>query len=130
MQNMSGGKTALGLDENLGGALSYINICLPIGLVLSIIILVMEKTNKTVRFHALQSLLLLGIVIVLSVVVGIFVGIVGAVTGSAALTGILSMLTWVVLLGYYVVAVILAVKAYGNSKMSLPVIGGMAEKWA
>lgn len=127
---MSGGKTALGLDENLGGALSYINICLPIGLVLSIIILVMEKTNKTVRFHALQSLLLLGIVIVLSVVVGIFVGIVGAVTGSAALTGILSMLTWVVLLGYYVVAVILAVKAYGNSKMSLPVIGGMAEKWA
>jgi uncharacterized membrane protein len=130
MQNMSGGKTALGLDENLGGALSYINICLPIGLVLSIIILVMEKTNKTVRFHALQSLLLLGIVIVLSVVVGIFVGIVGAVTGSAALTGILSMLTWVVVLGYYVVAVILAVKAYGNSKMSLPVIGGMAEKWA
>jgi uncharacterized membrane protein len=130
MQNMSGGKTALGLDENLGGALSYINICLPIGLVLSIIILVMEKTNKTVRFHALQSLLLLGIVIVLSVIVGIFVGIVGAVTGSAALTGILSMLTWVVVLGYYVVAVILAVKAYGNSKMSLPVIGGMAEKWA
>jgi uncharacterized membrane protein len=130
MQNMSGGKTALGLDENLGGALSYINICLPIGLVLSIIILVMEKTNKTVRFHALQSLLLLGIVIILSVVVGIFVGIVGAVTGSAALTGILSMLTWVVVLGYYVVAVILAVKAYGNSKMSLPVIGGMAEKWA
>jgi uncharacterized membrane protein len=127
---MSGGKTALGLDENLGGALSYINICLPIGLVLSIIILVMEKTNKTVRFHALQSLLLLGIVIILSVVVGIFVGIVGAVTGSAALTGILSMLTWVVVLGYYVVAVILAVKAYGNSKMSLPVIGGMAEKWA
>jgi uncharacterized membrane protein len=127
---MSGGKTALGLDENLGGALSYINICLPIGLVLSIIILVMEKTNKTVRFHALQSLLLLGIVIVLSVIVGIFVGIVGAVTGSAALTGILSMLTWVVVLGYYVVAVILAVKAYGNSKMSLPVIGGMAEKWA
>ena len=130
MQNMSGGKTALGLDENLGGALSYINICLPIGLVLSIIILVMEKTNKTVRFHALQSLLLLGIVIILSIVVGIFVGIVGAVTGSAALTGILSMLTWVVVLGYYVVAVILAVKAYGNSKMSLPVIGGMAEKWA
>ena len=130
MQNMSGGKTALGLDENLGGALSYINICLPIGLVLSIIILVMEKTNKTVRFHALQSLLLLGIVIILSVVVGIFVGIVGAVTGSAALTGILSMLTWVVVLGYYVVAVILAVKAYGNSKMSLPIIGGMAEKWA
>lgn len=127
---MSGGKTALGLDENLGGALSYINICLPIGLVLSIIILVMEKTNKTVRFHALQSLLLLGIVIILSIVVGIFVGIVGAVTGSAALTGILSMLTWVVVLGYYVVAVILAVKAYGNSKMSLPVIGGMAEKWA
>ena len=130
MQNMSGGKTALGLDENIGGALSYINICVPIGLVLSIIILVMEKTNRTVRFHALQSLLLLGIVIVLSVVVGIFVGIVGAVTGSATLTGLLSMLTWVVLLGYYVIAVILAVKAYGNSKISLPVIGGMAEKWA
>jgi hypothetical protein len=46
MQNMSGGKTALGLDENVGGAISYINICLPIGLIYSIIVLVTEKTNK------------------------------------------------------------------------------------
>src|SRR5687767_14394506 len=130
MQNMSGGKTALGLDENVGGAVSYINICLPFGLVYSIIVLVTEKTNSTVRFHAFQSLLLLGAVIVVSVIVGVFAGVVGGVTGSGALAGLLGMLSWGVALIYLVLSIFLAVKAYGNSVFKLPVIGDMAQKWA
>src|SRR5687767_10522674 len=130
MQNMSGGKTALGLDENVGGAVSYINICLPIGLIYSIIVLVTEKTNSTVRFHAFQSLLLLGAMIVISVVVGIFAGIVGGVTGSGALAGLLGMLSWLVGIVYMILSIFLAVKAYQNSGFKLPVIGDMAQKWA
>jgi len=129
MQNMSGGKTALGLDENVGGAISYINICLPIGLIYSIIVLVTEKTNKVVRFHAFQSLLLLGAVIVLSVVIGIFAGIVGAVTGSGMLSGMIGMVSWLVSIGYLIASIIAAVKAYQNSTVRFPVISEMADKW-
>jgi uncharacterized membrane protein len=124
---MSGGKTALGLDENVGGAISYINICLPIGL---IYVLVTEKTNKVVRFHAFQSLLLLGAVIVLSVVIGIFAGIVGAVTGSGMLSGMIGMVSWLVSIGYLIASIIAAVKAYQNSTIRFPVISEMADKWA
>ncbi len=127
---MSGGKTALGLDANVGGAISYINICLPFGLIYSIIVLVTEKTNSAVRFHAFQSLLLLGAMIVVSVVVGIFAGVVGGVTGSGALAGLLGMLSWAVGLIYMVASIFLAVRAYQNNALKIPVIGDMAEKWA
>ena len=127
---MSGGKTALGLDENVGGAVSYINICLPFGLVYSIIVLVTEKTNSTVRFHAFQSLLLLVAMIVLSVVIGVFAGVVGGVTGSGILAGLLGMVSWGIGLLYLLLSIFLAVKAYQNSTFKLPVIGDMAQKWA
>lgn len=130
MQNMSGGKTALGLDANVGGGLAYINICVPIGLIMSIIILVTEKTNRIVRFHALQSLLLLAVTVVLSLAVGIFAGLVGAITGSATLTGLISMLYWLLVLIYVVISVIAAVKAFQNSQFNIPGIAGLAEKWA
>ncbi len=130
MQNISGGKTALGLDENVGGAISYINICFPIGLIYSIIVLVTEKTNKTVRFHAFQSLLMLGAAIAVSVAIGIFAGLVGAITGSVSLSGLLGMFAWLVSLLYLGLSVFAAVKAFQNSSLKLPVIGDMAEKWA
>jgi len=45
-------KTSLDLDENMAGLLCYIG-----GWITGIIFLVLEKENKFVRFHALQSLL-------------------------------------------------------------------------
>ena len=85
MQNMNG-KTALGLDANVGAALCYINICLPIGLIYSIIVVVTEKTNKLVRFHAFQSLLLLAALIVVGFLIGIVMGIMSAAMNSTALS--------------------------------------------
>ena len=49
---MDTGKSALGLDGNIAAALSY-----PIGII-AIICLIMEKENRFVKFHALQSILL------------------------------------------------------------------------
>jgi uncharacterized membrane protein len=49
---MDTGKSALGLDGNVAAALGY-----PIGII-AIISLIMEKENRFVRFHALQSILL------------------------------------------------------------------------
>ena len=45
------GKTALGLDKNVGGLLCYLPICL-ISVIYSIIVIATDKENRDVRFHA------------------------------------------------------------------------------
>src|SRR4026207_1367609 len=45
-------KTATGFDANLAAALSYL-----VGFVTGVIFLLVEKENKFVRFHAMQSTL-------------------------------------------------------------------------
>jgi uncharacterized membrane protein len=131
---MDTGKSALGLDGNVAAALGY-----PIGII-AIICLVMEKENRFVKFHALQSLLLhaayiiLALVMVFIFLILTFVGIAAsAATNSGAgvgLMGMLSMLIWFALIvAYLVVLVMSAVKAYGGTMFKLPVIGNLAEKW-
>jgi uncharacterized membrane protein len=132
---MDTGKSALGLDGNLAAALGY-----PIGII-AIISLIMEKENRFVKFHALQSVLLhvayivLAIVVVILFIILAFVGMAASMaTNSGAgvgLMGLLSMLIWFALLITYVGALIYAaVKAYGGDMFKLPVIGNMAEKFA
>jgi len=127
MQNMSGGKTALGLDNNVGSMLCYLNICLPIGLIYSIIVLVTDKTNKLPRFHAFQSLLLTAALVVIGIALGVVMGIFSAATNSfgpsLGFNGLLSL----VILG---LSIFLAMKAYQGEMLKLPVIGDMADKWS
>jgi len=124
-----GGKTALGLDLNVGALLCYINICLPIGLIYSIIVLVTDKTNKLPRFHAMQSLLLT----VLGVVFGIAINVISAVAIAANST-ILSMLVGLIALvfglGIFVLVILAAVKAYQGQLFKIPVIGNLADGWS
>jgi uncharacterized membrane protein len=129
MQNMSGGKTALGLDANVGAMLCYLPIC-AINLIYSIIVLVTEKDNRAVRFHAFQSLLLMAAIFVIMVVLGIFGFIIGVVLRSFVVSMLFSLLTWGLLFVFIVVAVYMCVKAYKGSQTKLPVIGDMADKWA
>ncbi len=79
MQNMSGGKTALGLDTNVGALLCYLPVC-AISLVYSIIVLVTEKNDRMMRFHAVQSLLLSAIFIVVIVVAQVFGAVIAIAT--------------------------------------------------
>ncbi len=127
MQNMSGGKTALGLDNNVGSMLCYLNICLPIGLIYSIIVLVTDKTNKLPRFHAFQSLLLLAALVVIGVALGMVMGIFAAATRSVALPFGFNGLYSLIILG---LSIFLAIKAYQGQMLKLPVIGDMADKWS
>ncbi|HUR98872.1 MAG TPA: DUF4870 domain-containing protein [Pyrinomonadaceae bacterium] len=127
MQNMSGGKTALGLDTNVGAMLTYLPIC-GISLIYSIIVLVTEKDNRFMRFHAFQSLLLLGSIVVAWIGITI-VSIVLAFV-SSALSLLFGMLVWLVLLALIGLAIFMCVKAYSGAQFKLPVIGDMAEKWA
>jgi len=133
---MDTGKSALGLDGNLAAALGY-----PIGII-AIICLIMEKENRFVKFHALQSILLhVGFVVlfIALMIIGVILGIAGAAAGAAsnagggiaALVSMLIGLIWLVLLVAYVGGLIYAaVKSYGGAMFKLPIIGNMAEKFA
>ena len=129
------GKSALGLDGNLAAALGY-----PIGII-AIICLIIEKENRFVRFHALQSILLHVAFIILMIAVWILT-IVLAIAGAAAsaassgggavggIVGLLFSLIWLVVMVAYIGGLIFAaVKAYGGNLFKLPIIGNMAEKW-
>ncbi|HLR07324.1 MAG TPA: DUF4870 domain-containing protein [Pyrinomonadaceae bacterium] len=132
---MDTGKSALGLDGNIAAALGY-----PIGII-AIICLIMEKENRFVKFHALQSILLhVGFIVVAIAlsVLGTILAIAGvaasAATNSGAFGGLIGMLiglVWLVLVLAYVGGLIFAaVKSYGGAEFKLPIIGNMAEKFA
>ena len=131
------GKSALGLDGNIAALIGY--IFWPIALVC----VIMEKENKFVRFHAIQSLLYHAAIIVAAIVlviIVIFLGIIGIASaaagssGGGAIGGILGSLVslvWMVfVLAYLVGLIYAAVQAYGNKMFKLPIVGNMAEKWS
>jgi uncharacterized membrane protein len=134
---MDTGKSALGLDGNVTAALGY-----PIGII-AIISLIIEKENRFVRYHALQSILLFVlwfVVVIALVIVQIIVGvIIGAAANAAGSAGgifgligfLISALMWAVFPLLFLAALIFAaIKAYCGSYFKLPVIGNMAEKFA
>ena len=129
MQNMSGGKTALGLDLNVGALVCYLNICLPIGLVYSIIVLITDKSNKLPRFHALQSLLLTGVCVVIWIALMIM-GFVVAMAQSSILGLLLLLIEIVILLGLLAAVVFCCIKAYQGNLFKLPIIGSLADGWS
>ncbi|MCM8770622.1 MAG: DUF4870 domain-containing protein [Candidatus Omnitrophica bacterium] len=107
------GPTDIGLQANLAGLLCYLPFF--IGLILSIVFIVMEKQNKFVRFHALQSILFCVAMIIIGAILAV-IPIIGWIT--MPLIGILAI----------ILVIILMIKAYQGEKFKLPVIGEIAEK--
>jgi len=102
-------KTSMGMDQNVAGLLCYL-----VGWVTGIIFLVLEKDNKFVKFHAIQSIIVFGAITVVGIIFR-FIPFIG---------GILSWLLWA--LGF-ILWIILMVKAYRGEKYKLPVAGAIAE---
>ena len=130
MDNSPSGKSALGLDGNVTALLGYL-----IGLV-ALILIFIEKDNKFVRFHALQSVIwsatcVVGLFVVM--IVGMIVSaILGAMSSTLGMLGFgLTMLLYfgviLALLGGLVFA---AIKAFGGNEFKLPIAGNLAQKWA
>ena len=101
------GKTSTGVKADLGGLLCYLPA---IGWIIAIVFFVVEKENKFVRFHALQSILLTAVLIVLSIIP--FINFLMLIIGPLSL----------------ILLIVLMIKAYQGEKMKLPVIGDLAEK--
>jgi uncharacterized membrane protein len=102
-------KTALGLEENIEAALCYLGIW-----VTGLIFYLIDDKNKTIRFHAIQSIL---VFLPLSILgsIGLFtIRLIGYVFW------VLTVIIWIILM----------IKAFQGAKFKVPIVGDIAEKKA
>lgn len=104
-------KTSSGMDENLAGAIAY-----ALGWITGVLFLVTEPTNKFVRFHALQSVIVFGAL-----------SIAWFVAMSIPFLGWLIAFVIIPPLGA-ILWLLLMFKAYQGERYKLPVAGDMAEQ--
>ncbi|NUR56658.1 MAG: DUF4870 domain-containing protein [Acidobacteria bacterium] len=102
-------KTSTGLDANLAAALSYL-----VGFVTGIIFLLVEKENRFVRFHAMQSTLLFAGIVAIDILLQL-VPLLGALVVIAVVIPV-SAILWLVLM----------YKAYQGEEFRLPIVGALA----
>ena len=107
---MTNGET----NEKLMGALAYL-----LGPITGIILLVTEKKNENVRFHAMQSTVVFGAIILFNIVLGI-IPILGWLVAL--------ILSPIIAIGSFVLWLLLMWKAYNVEKFMLPYFGALAVK--
>lgn len=116
-------QSSTGLDPKLAGLLCYI-----LGIITGLIFFLIEKSNPVVRFHAAQSIVFSGSVIVLWIVLAILGVIIAKI--SWWLGNLYSLLPLIVGLGFFVLWVVLLIKGYSGEKWKLPILGDLAERMA
>jgi uncharacterized membrane protein len=112
------------MDENVAAALCYIPI-------VNLIFLLVEpySKNRTIKFHALQSLFY----DIAWIVVEILLGIITVILMAAmpySIWHLWVLMTRLVYLALFIGAIFMAVKAYQRDRFVMPVIGPLAEKQA
>ena len=109
---------ASAIPDNLAGLLAYLFIP-------AIVFLFVEpyRRNQFIRFHSWQSILVAGSWIVVSTLLGM----IGMTPMLALLTMPLFMVIWI---GYFVLWIVLMIKAYSGVYFKLPVLGAIAERQA
>ena len=127
--------SSTGLQQNVAGAISYIWI---VGLVFFL----MEKENRFIRFHALQSIIygitmtvvMIGLMIVnviLAFVIAAIAGTAGSTAGGLAglVVSLVSLVIWLIFPLLMVLGLVLAaIRAYQGKIFKFPIIGNIAEK--
>jgi uncharacterized membrane protein len=109
-------KTSTGLDANVAGLLCYV-----LGWVSGLVFILIEKENKFVRFHAIQSIVVFGSITVVSIVLSIlavipWIGLIFAILG------------WIIYLLAVVLWIVLMVKAYQGAMFKIPWASNFAEE--
>lgn len=97
-------------NQNLLGAVAYL-----LGFITGVILLLTEKNNKFVRFHAMQSIIVFGGLFVINIALN-FVPALGNMVGMVL--SLVSFVLWIVLMW----------KAYSGEMYKLPVVGDIAEQ--
>lgn len=117
------GTSTTGLDPKVASALAYLA-----GPFSGWLLLVAERSNADVRFHAWQSIIGLGALGVLVVALWLlaFTALFVSATAFRVLLWLASLL-WV---GWIVLWVICVLKAYQGERFRLPLVGDYAERKA
>lgn len=97
-------------NQNIMGAVAYL-----LWFITGILILLTEKNNKFIRFHAMQSTILFGGITIIQIVLG-FVPVLGALVGG--ILTLVSTILWLVCM----------FKAYSGEMFKLPIVGDIAEE--
>ncbi len=95
-----------GLPKNTAAALCYL-----LGWITGLVFLLIEKDDKFVRFHAMQSIVTFGVLNI-----AVMVPVVGWMLSPLVM--ILGFILWLVCM----------LKAYQGEKFKIPVVGDFAEK--
>jgi len=110
-------KTSTGLEANVAGLLCYV-----LGWVTGLIFILIEKENKFVRFHAMQSIVTFGTITAASIVLSIL--------GLIPFIGIVfDIINWIIGALAFVLWIVLMVKAAQGTMYKLPWAGNVAEKY-
>ncbi|WP_202901981.1 DUF4870 domain-containing protein [Thermogemmatispora carboxidivorans] len=112
------GPTSMGMEANLAAGLSYL-----VGWVTGLIFFLVEKQNRFVRFHAMQSIIWFGALTVVEIALRIvwivpFLGLLAFC--FQGLIGLLGFVSWIVLM----------IMAFQGKYFKLPVVGDYAERYA
>jgi uncharacterized membrane protein len=102
-------KATFGLDENVASAATYV-----LGWVTGIVFILLEKDNKTVRFHAMQSILTF---LPLTIIIWFFTWV----------FWMMYFLVWIIYILMFIIWLVLMIKAYQGEKYKLPIVGDIAE---
>jgi uncharacterized membrane protein len=101
-------KTSTGLQQNVAGLLCYL-----LGWITGIIFLILEKDDKVVRFHAIQSIVVFGVLTVIMLIFS-WIPFIGSIIVPIA--AVVTFILWIVLM----------VKAYQGQMYKVPVAGNIA----
>lgn len=127
-------ETSVGIEGNLLAVVSYV-----LGFVTGVVVLLVERENQFVRFHAAQSIVLFAALFVASIVLSV-VGMLSTLLFAGNSAGMflvggllslgLSLLSLVVSVGAFVLWIYLMIRAYQGKTPRIPVVAGVADKLA
>lgn len=104
-------------DRNTVAALSYV-----LGFITGVVILLVERDDKFIRFHAMQSTAVTGSLFLLNIATGLILRPLGILD---VLAQVVNILFWLLIL---VIIIISFVKTYQGKLFKWPVVGEFSEK--
>jgi len=115
------GPTSIGLPANVAGALAYV-----LGPITGVIVYVLERENRFVRFHAAQSIAVSCALFVL----GIVLAVVGSILGFVPIIGwlVAMLLSFGLSLVSFVLWLFLMWQAYQGNEWEAPFAGVFARR--
>jgi uncharacterized membrane protein len=134
------GATSIGLEAHIAAGLSYL-----FSPILPLIFFIIEKNNRFVKFHAMQSIILGVGGFVWFIVTFIIQGIIAAGStaadaaansgglfsaGGGLLSCLVGCLYFVGVLGFLALFIWGLIAGFSGKYTKLPIVGGLAERWA